>query len=79
MVIEMREYCVLLFCDDKVKVSIGEFGSLVLIGVRGKKIIVLLSFILVFLDYDMIKVFLIFLVILYCKIFGSIDDLFVCG
>lgn len=69
MFVELRDLVVLFFCDDKVKVFIGEFKVLVFIGVRGKVIIVFVNLILCVLDYDMIKVFLIFFVYLKCDIF----------
>lgn len=79
MAIEMREHCALLFCDDKAKVSIGEPGSPVSTGVRGKKTIVPSSSTLVSLDHDMTKASLTPSVILHCKIPGSINDSFVRG
>lgn len=70
MFVELRDLVVLFFfCDDKVKVFIGEFKVLVFIGVRGKVIIVFVNLILCVLDYDMIKVFLIFFVYFKCDIF----------
>lgn len=69
MFVELRDLVVLFFCDDKVKVFIREFKVLVFIGVRGKVIIVFVNLILCVLDYDMIKVFLIFFVYFKCDIF----------
>lgn len=46
MFVELRDLVVLFFCDDKVKVFIGEFKVLVFIGVRGKVIIVFVNLIL---------------------------------
>lgn len=51
-------------CDDKVKVLIGDFGVVVLIGVRGKKLIVFIFSIFVVFDYDMIWCLFILLVVL---------------
>lgn len=77
MFVELRDLVVLFFCDDKVKVFIGEFKVLVFIGVRGKVIIVFVNLILCVLDYDMIKVFLIFFVYLKCDIFELVVQFFV--
>ncbi|VDH89562.1 Hypothetical predicted protein [Mytilus galloprovincialis] len=79
MAIEMKEHCALLFCDDKAKVSVGEPGSPVSTGVRGKKSIVPSSTTLVALDHDMTKASLTPSVILKCKIPESIDKSFVRG
>lgn len=77
MFVELRDLVVLFFCDDKVKVFIGEFKVLVFIGVRGKVIIVFVNLILCVLDYDMIKVFLIFFVYFKCDIFELVVQFFV--
>lgn len=78
-VVEEREIVVVFFCDDKVKIFVGEFDVLILIGVKGKKIFVLVSIILVVKDYDMYKLFLILLVILQCDVLNVVNQLFVCG
>lgn len=79
MAIEMKEHCVLLFCDDKANVSVGEPGSPVSTGVRGKKSIVPSSTTLVALDHDMTKASLTPSVILQCRVPDSIENSFVQG
>ena len=53
MVIMYRGECVLLSCDDKVKVDFGEPGSVLSTGVRGKKSLILTTSILGALDHDL--------------------------
>lgn len=73
----MKDDVMFFFCDDKVKVFVGNLGSFELIGVRGRQSIVFVIIECVVLDYDMIFVLLILSVVLYCFIFDDIEILFV--
>ena len=52
MAIMYRGECVLLSCDDKVKVDFGEPGAVLSTGVRGKKSLIPTTSILGALDHD---------------------------
>jgi hypothetical protein len=77
--VEEKDRCLLICCDDKAKVPIGEPGSAVSTGVRGKKSIVPTSSTLVALDHDMTKSSLTPSVVLQCNIPSSVDKSFVQG
>ena len=78
--IEMKEATSLLFCDDKAKVPVGEPGTAVSTGVRGRMSIVPTSTTLGALDHDMqSKASLVPSVILECNIPDAVDESFVHG
>lgn len=77
--IEEKEKCILICCDDKAKVPIGEPGLSVSTGVRGKRSIVPTTSTLVALDHDMTKCSLTPSVVLKCNIPSSLDKSFVQG
>ena len=53
--VELGERCIVVCCDDKAKVPIGEPGFAVSTGVRGKKTIAPTDTTLVAADHDMTK------------------------
>jgi hypothetical protein len=76
----MREEAVLLFCDDKANIHIGEPGTAVSTGVRGKKTLAPVNTVLSALDHDMsTKGSLTPSVILECKIPLAREESFVRG
>ena len=76
----MKEATSLLFCDDKAKVPVGEPGTAVSTGVRGRRSIVPLSTTLGALDHDIqSKASLVPSVILECDIPDAVDESFVRG
>ncbi len=78
--IEMKEATRLLFCDDNAKVLVGEPGTAVSIGVRGRMSIVPTSTTLGALHHDMqSKASLVLSVTLECNIPNAIDESFVRG
>lgn len=60
-------------CDDKAKVPIGDPGAAVSTGVRGKKSIVPTSSTLVALDHDMTRCSLTPSVVLQCEVHKNVD------
>ena len=78
--IELKEATSLLFCGDKAKVRVGEPGTAVSTGVRGRMGIVPTSTTLGALDHDMqSKASLVPSVILECNIPYAVDESFVQG
>jgi hypothetical protein len=77
--VELGENAMLVFCDDKAKVPVGEPGCAVSTGVRGKKTLAPVSTTLVSLDHDMTKCSLTPSVVLNSKIPNRHDDSFVRG
>lgn len=80
-VVEMNKKTkvVMVCCDDKAKIPIGEPGFALSTGVRGKRTIVPTSSTLVAADHDMTKSSLTPSVILKCKIPDNADESFVHG
>ena len=76
---ETREESVLLFSDDKAKVPIGDPGSAVSTGVRGKKTLTSVNTTLRALDHDMNTASLTPSVTLKCEIPEDASNLFVRG
>lgn len=76
---EMLNHVVFLCCDDKAKVPVGDPGSAVSTGVRGKKTLAPTTTTLVSLDHDMTKSSLTPSVILQCNIPDHADKSFVQG
>ena len=79
MAIQLKENAVLMFCDDKAKVPLGDPGSAVSSGVRGKKSIVPTSTTLASLDHDMTKASITPSVMLRCNVPETINGSFVQG
>ncbi|XP_062616566.1 uncharacterized protein LOC134278262 [Saccostrea cucullata] len=77
--VEEAEQCMMVCCDDKAKVPIGDPGTAVSTGVRGKKSIVPTSSTLVALDHDMTRCSLTPSVVLQCQVPKSVDKSFVRG
>ena len=76
---EMRKDAVLLCCDDKAKVPVGEPGCAVSTGVRGKKTLAPSTTTLSSLDHDMTKASLTPSVVLKCAIPNEAGKSFVRG
>lgn len=81
MAIGLKSECnvVLVCCDDKAKVRIGEPGFAVLTGARGKQTIAPTSTTLESADHDMVKSSLTPSIILHVAIPDSVDSSFVKG
>ena len=77
--IELKETCMLVCCEDKAKVPVGEPCAFVSTGVRGRTSIVPADTTLVALDHDMVKSSLTPSVILKCKIPDKYDRSLVNG
>lgn len=77
--VEEAERCMMVCCDDKAKVPIGDPGASVSTGVRGKKSIVPTSSTLIALDHDMTRCSLTPSVVLQCEVPKSVDKSFVRG
>ncbi|WAR27046.1 hypothetical protein MAR_012750 [Mya arenaria] len=77
--VELGEKCIVVCCDDKAKVPIGEPGFSVSTGVRGKKTIAPTATTLVAADHDMTKASITPSVILQVQIPDSAEKSFVQG
>lgn len=76
---EMRDSVVFLCCDDKAKIPIGDPGSAVSTGVRGKKTLAPTTTTLASLDHDMTRASVTPSVILQCAIPEVAEKSFVRG
>lgn len=77
--VEEADKCVMVFCDDKAKVKIGDPGAAISTGVRGKKSIVPSTSTLVALDHDMSRCSITPSVVLQCNVPDSVEKSFVRG
>ena len=77
--VELKEHTALFFCGDKAKIPVGEPGSAVSTGVRGKKSIAPCSSTISSLDHDMTKSSITPSVILECKVPDTVSESFVRG
>jgi hypothetical protein len=77
--IELRDHSMLMFCDDKAKVPIGEPGTPVSTGVRGRQTLAPSASTLAACDHDMTKASITPSVILQCDIPESVEKSFVRG